>query len=88
MADSENSPPAGEDKDSLAEIKHLQIEARRVAAEWIVMLESIAAGLERLARLPEAVLLRNQLETLRGLVLKALESAEGFDEIIGSSANG
>jgi hypothetical protein len=87
MADENNTPPPGEGKDPLAEIKHLKIEARRVSAELIVMLASGSAGLESLARLPEAVLLRSQLETLRGLVLQALESAEGFDEVIGSSAS-
>lgn len=86
MAENENTAPAGEGKDPVTEIKNLKIEARRVAAEMIVMLESLSAGLESLAKLPEAVLLRNQLETLRSLVLKALEAAEGFDEIVGDSA--
>jgi hypothetical protein len=86
MADENNTPPSGEGNDDSAEMKHLKIEARRVIAELIVMLESIAAGLESLANLPEAVLLRTQLETLRGLVLRALESAESFDETVSSKA--
>lgn len=77
MAEDENTPPQGEGKDEL------RIEARRVTAETIVILESVAACLEAVQKLPEAILLRNQLETIRELVIKAVETVEGFAVTLG-----
>jgi hypothetical protein len=59
---------------------NLNIETKRVLAETIVILESVAAGLESLHKLPEAVLIRNQLEMLRGLVARAVESVTDLFE--------
>ena len=66
MAGNDTNGPTGPD--------NLHIEIKRVLAELTVILESVAAGLESLQKLPEAVLLRNQLEMLRGLVTRAVES--------------
>lgn len=52
----------------------LKIETNRVLAEVTVILESVAAGLESVQKLLGAVLLRNQLEMLRGMVVQAAES--------------
>ena len=63
MAKNENTPPDGGD--------NLHIEIKRVLAELTVILESVQ-------KLLEAVLLRNQLEMLRGLLVRAVESVEGL----------
>ena len=64
----------------------LKIETNRVLAEVTVILESVAAGLESVQKLPEAVLLRNQLEMLRGMVTHAVESViELHEQLAGST---
>lgn len=51
-----------------------------------VILESVAAGLEALRRLPEAILLTAQIELLRGLITRAAETVEAFGEALASPA--
>jgi hypothetical protein len=74
MAENDDSGPVGPNQSDL------RIETNRVLAEVIVTLESVAAGLESLQKLPESVLLRNQLEMLRGLVARAVESVADLHE--------
>jgi hypothetical protein len=77
MADSESTPPQGKGKDD-----HFRIEARRVAAELQVILDSVSAGLEAIAKMPEAMLLKGQMETVKGLIQRAIETVEGFAETV------
>jgi len=78
MAENDHSGPTGPD--------NLHIETNRVLAEVTVILESVAAGLESLHKLPEAVLLRNQLEVLRGLVARAADSVSDLHEQLAGQA--
>ena len=74
MAENENTTAGGSG--------NLQIDARRVVAEVTVILESVAAGLESLRRLPESILITAQLDLLRGLVSRAVETVEAFGELL------
>jgi hypothetical protein len=77
MAENDNTPPTGEDKAS-----DIEIEARRVVAEVLVIIESIAGGLEALMRQPEAAPIKGQLDLLRGLVSQAAQTVEEFGETV------
>jgi hypothetical protein len=74
MADEDNTPPAGEGK---AE-NDLRIETKRVLFEVQLTLESVSAGLESIARLPEAKPIVEQLGVLQKLTSQAAEAIEGF----------
>jgi hypothetical protein len=75
MATDDNTPPQDAGKDVL-------IEARRVVAEVLVIIESIAGGLEALMRQPEAAPIKGQLDMLRGLITQAAEAVEAFSAVI------
>lgn len=70
------------DDDMIAPKRDIAIDARRVVAEVTVILESVAGGLEALASLPEAVLVRTQIGILRGLVTMAAQTVEAFGEAL------
>jgi hypothetical protein len=74
MADEKNTPPAGVGKAD----SHLRIETKRVLFEVQVTLESVAAGLETIARFPEAHPVVAQLSVLQKLIGQAAETVEGF----------
>jgi hypothetical protein len=74
MATDENTPPAGEGKAD----SDLRIETKRVLFEVQVTLESVAAGLETIARFPEAHPVVAQLGVLQKLIGQAAESVETF----------
>jgi hypothetical protein len=76
MATDDNTPPAGAGNTNIA------IEARRVVAEVLVIIEAIAGGLEALHRLPEAAPIKEQLDLLRGLVTQAAEVVEAFSHTV------
>ena len=61
MADENNTPPAGEGKAD----SDLCIETKRVLFEVQLTLESVAAGLETIARLPEAQPVFEQISVLQ-----------------------
>jgi hypothetical protein len=72
MADKEDNPPPAD----------IKIEARRVVAEIIVILESVAAGLEAVKRQAAAKPIEGQLDLLRGLLTRAAETVEAFGELL------
>jgi hypothetical protein len=74
MADENTTPPDGEN--------NILIEARRLIFEVRIILESVAAGLEALQALPEAILIKEQLGVLRKLTSQAAEVLETFSEVI------
>jgi hypothetical protein len=74
MADEKNTPPAGEGKAD----SYLRIETKRVLFEVQLTLESVAAGLETIARFPEAHPVVAQLSVLQKLIGQAAETVEGF----------
>lgn len=74
MAENENTLPNGED--------NTRIEGRRLIFEVRIVLESVAAGLEALQALPEAILIKEQLGVLRKLTTQAAEALEAFSEVI------
>jgi hypothetical protein len=76
MADENNTPPTGVGNTDVA------IEARRVVAEVLVIIEAIAGGLEALMRQPEAAPIKGQLDMLRGLITQAAEAVEGFSAVL------
>jgi hypothetical protein len=76
MATDDHTPPQGAGNTDIA------IEARRVVAEVLVIIESIAGGLEALMRQPEAAPIKGQLDMLRGLITQAAEAVEGFSAVI------
>ena len=82
MADENSTEPSAEGKVA----DHIAIEAKRVVAEVTAILESVAGGLEALQRLPEAVLISNQIGVLRDLVTLAAQAVEGFAETLGRTA--
>jgi hypothetical protein len=66
MAGNDDNGPGGPDKltdgeRALTEVA-VSIETKRVLAEIKVILECVAAGLEAIARAPEAVLIKSQLD--------------------------
>lgn len=75
MADENNTPPDGEGN-------HIRIEARRLIFEVRIIMESVAQGLEALQALPEAILIKEQLDVLRKLTTQAAEALETFSEVI------
>jgi hypothetical protein len=77
MATDDHTPPTGAGKAS-----DIAIEARRVVAEVLVIIESIAGGLEALMRQPEAAPIKGQLDMLRGLVSQAAQTVEEFGEAV------
>jgi hypothetical protein len=81
MADENHTPPAGEGK---AE-NDLRIEIKRVLFEVQLTVESVAAGLESIARLPEAQPVFEQISVLQKLTSQAAEAIEGFAVILRSS---
>jgi hypothetical protein len=78
MADSEDTPPAGEGQPD----SDLRIETKRVLFEVQVTLESVAAGLETIARLPEGQPVFEQINVLQKLTGQAAEAVEGFAVIL------
>jgi hypothetical protein len=78
MADENHTPPTGEGKAD----SHLRIETKRVLFEVQLTLESVAAGLESIARLPEAKPIVEQLGVLQKLTSQAAEAIEGFAVIL------
>jgi hypothetical protein len=77
MATDEHTPPTDAGKAS-----DIAIEARRVVAEVLVIIEAIAGGLEALMRQPEAAPIKGQLDMLRGLITQAAEAVEGFSAVL------
>ena len=82
MADDESTSPSENGNGD----NHIAIEARRVVAEVTVILESVAGGLEALQRLPEAVLIKTQIDVLRDLITLAAQAVEAFAETLGQAA--
>jgi hypothetical protein len=74
MANSEDTPPVGEGNGD----SDLRIETKRVLFEVQVTLESVAAGLETIARIPDAHPVIAQLSVLQKLINQAAETVEGF----------
>jgi hypothetical protein len=74
MAENENTSPANEN--------NIRIEGRRLIFELRVALESVSHGLEALQALPEAILIKEQLEVLRKLTTQVAEALETFSEVI------
>jgi len=74
MADEKNTPPAGEGKAD----SDLRIETKRVLFEVQLTLESVSAGLETIARLPEAQPVFEQISFLQKMTSQAAETVEGF----------
>jgi hypothetical protein len=74
MATDDNSGAAGD--------RNIRIEARALIFEVRVVLESVAHGLEALARLPEATLIREELSVLRKLIGQAGEAVETFAHVL------
>jgi hypothetical protein len=77
MATDDHTPPTDAGKAS-----DIAIEARRVVAEVLEIIESIAGGLEALQRLPEAAPIKGQLDMLRGLITQTAEAVEAFSAVI------
>jgi hypothetical protein len=76
MAEDEHTPPPSD----------IKIEARRVVAEIIVILDSVAAGLETVKRQTAAKPIEAQLDLLRGLLTRAAETVEAFGEVLEAQA--
>ena len=74
MATDDNTPPAGEGKAD----NDLRIETKRVLFETQMIIESVAAGLETIARLPEAQPVFEQIGVLQKMTSRAAETVEGF----------
>jgi hypothetical protein len=74
MATDDNTPPASEAKANF----DLRIETKRVFFEVQLTLESVAAGLETIARLPEAQPVFEQLSVLQKMTSQTTETVEGF----------
>jgi hypothetical protein len=74
MAENENTPPAGEGNGD----SDLRIETKRVLFEVQVTLDSVAAGLETIARLPEAQPVFEQIGVLQKMTSQAAETVESF----------
>ena len=74
MATDDNTPPAAEGKAD----SDLRIETKRVLFEVQLSLESVAAGLETIARFPEAQPVFEQLSVLQKLTSQAAEAVETF----------
>jgi hypothetical protein len=81
-ADSDDTPPAGEGKD----VADLRIETKRVLFEVQLTLESVAAGLESIARLPEAKPIVEQLGVLQKLTSQARRGDRGLRRHIAERA--
>ena len=82
MAENEHTPPLD------AGNTDLQAEAKRVVAESLVIIESIIGGIEALQRQPEAGPIQGQLDMLKDLAKRAIETVEGFGETVGDKKHG
>jgi hypothetical protein len=78
MATDDNSAAAGGG--------NIRIEARAIIFEVRIVLETVAQGLEALARLPEAILIREEINVLKKLTAQAAEAVETFAEALTGSA--
>jgi hypothetical protein len=74
MATDDNTPPAGEGQPD----SDLRIETKRVLFEVQLTLESVSAGLETIARVPEAQPVFEQIGVLQKMTGQAAETVEGF----------
>ena len=75
MADAENSPPEGEGK-SLLDVK---AESKRAVFDLAILIDSLAHGLEALAKKPAAALVVEEL----GVLAKYVKDAQAdIDELV------
>ncbi len=79
MADENNTAPAGEGN-------HIRVETRRLIFEILILLESVAHGLDALMPRPEAILIKGELGILRKLIAQAAEAVEVFGETLQGGA--
>ena len=80
MAKNDNTPPPGGSKSDV------DVEAKRIVAETLIVVEAVLAGIETLERQPEARPLKDQIEILKDVTRRAIDTVDGFQSTLNRSS--